>query len=136
MSTPDSQFLQRVEREVLFFDGAMGTSIHAHALPVDDYRGLENCSEILNETRPDVIEQIHRSFLDVGSDVVETNTFGANPVVLAEYGLGAAYLRAERAGSPHRPPSRRGLLHAGAPALRRRLDRPRYAARLATSDDL
>ena len=87
MSASDSQFVKRLEREVLIFDGAMGTSIHAHGLPLEDYRGLENCSEILSETRPDVIEQIHRSFLDAGCDVVETNTFGANPIVLAEYEL-------------------------------------------------
>ncbi|MCK4340604.1 MAG: methionine synthase [Phycisphaerae bacterium] len=83
----ESRFLQRLADKVLVFDGAMGTSIHALDLPLSDYRNLENCSEVLNETRPDAIEQIHRGFLAAGCDVVETNTFGANRVVLAEFGL-------------------------------------------------
>ncbi len=87
MSETGSSFLSLLSQRVLVFDGAMGTSLHALDLPLSDYRQLENCSEILNETRPDVIEQIHRSFFEVGCDVVETNTFGANRVVLAEYGL-------------------------------------------------
>ena len=87
MPEAESLFLRRLEEQVLVFDGAMGTSIHAQDLPLSDYRGLENCSEILNETRPDVIEQIHCSFFEVGCDAVETNTFGANRIVLGEYGL-------------------------------------------------
>jgi len=79
--------LDRFPDHVLVFDGAMGTSIHALDLPLEDYRGLENCNEVLNDTRPDVIERIHRSFLEVGCDVVETNTFGASRLVLAEFGL-------------------------------------------------
>ena len=87
MSNTDCSFIRRLQEQVLVFDGAMGTSIHALDLPLADYRGLENCSEILVETRPDAIEQIHRSFLDVGCDAVQTDTFGANRVVLAEFGL-------------------------------------------------
>ena len=87
MSTHNCPFLQALSERVLIFDGAMGTSIHALDLPAADYRNLENCNEILVETRPDVIAAIHRSFLEVGCDAVETNTFGANRVVLAEYGL-------------------------------------------------
>ncbi|MGD8453500.1 MAG: methionine synthase [Phycisphaerae bacterium] len=92
MPESGSLFLDCLERRVLVFDGAMGTSLHGFDLPLSDYRDLENCSEILNETRPDVVEQVHRGFLEVGCDAVETNTFGANRVVLAEYGLaGRAY---------------------------------------------
>ncbi len=80
-------FLELASRRVIVLDGAMGTSVHAVDLGPDDYGGRENCTEILNQTRPDVIENIHRSFLEVGCDGVETNTFGANPVVLAEFGL-------------------------------------------------
>jgi 5-methyltetrahydrofolate--homocysteine methyltransferase len=80
-------FLERLARQVLIFDGAMGTTIHRMNLPLSDYRGHDNCSEILNETRPDAIEQIHRAFFEVGCDAVETNTFGANRIVLADYGL-------------------------------------------------
>ncbi|NUQ50509.1 MAG: methionine synthase, partial [Phycisphaerae bacterium] len=80
-------FLADLRERVLVFDGAMGTSLHALDLTLDDYRGLENCVEILNETRPDAIEQVHRGFLDVGCDAVETNTFGASKIVLSEFGL-------------------------------------------------
>jgi 5-methyltetrahydrofolate--homocysteine methyltransferase len=80
-------FLEQLEQRVLVFDGAMGTSAHALNLPLSDYEGLENCNEILSLTRPDAIEQIHRGFLEVGCDAVETNTFGANKVVLAEFDL-------------------------------------------------
>ncbi|MBU0639416.1 MAG: methionine synthase [Planctomycetes bacterium] len=67
----------------------MGTGVHALDLPLRDYNGLDNCTEILNLTRPDAIEQIHRGFLEVGCDAIETNTFGANRVVLAEFDLAA-----------------------------------------------
>lgn len=87
MSTGSPLFLECLAERVLVFDGAVGTNLHALALPLSDYRGLENCNEILNETRPDVIEALHRSFLAVGCDAVETNTFGANRIVLAEFGL-------------------------------------------------
>ncbi len=71
---------------VLVCDGAMGTAIHAWDLDVErDYRGLEGCSEILNVTRPDVIGAIHAGFLEAGCDAIETNAFGANALVLAEY---------------------------------------------------
>jgi len=82
-----SGFLQALEQRILVFDGAMGTNVHCYELPLSDYNGLENCTEILNLTRPDVIREIHASFLQVGCDAVETNTFGANRIVLAEFGL-------------------------------------------------
>lgn len=96
MTDLNSTFLRSLADRVLVFDGAMGTSLHALDLPLTDYRGLENCSEILIETRPDVIERIHRSFLDVGCDAIETNSFGANRVVLAEYGLADQTYRLNR----------------------------------------
>ncbi len=80
-------FLDMLKQKVLIFDGAMGTSIHQYNLSLDDYHGLENCNEILVESRPDIIEQIHANFLAVGCDVIETDTFGGSPVVLSEFGL-------------------------------------------------
>ena len=81
--------LRRLLRERIFvLDGAMGTSIHAADLDLArDYLDLENCCEILNVTRPDAICTIHESFLAVGCDAVETNTFGGMPHVLKEFGL-------------------------------------------------
>jgi 5-methyltetrahydrofolate--homocysteine methyltransferase len=80
-------FLQALKKKVLIFDGAMGTAIHKYDLSLDDYAGHENCPEILVESRPDVIREIHESFLKVGCDAIETDTFGGSPVVLAEFGL-------------------------------------------------
>ena len=74
---------------VVVFDGAMGTQIQGLNLTAADFGGaaLEGCNEILVDTRPDVIADLHRSFFDVGCDVVETDSFGSLPWVLAEYGL-------------------------------------------------
>jgi 5-methyltetrahydrofolate--homocysteine methyltransferase len=83
----DSPFLHAIEQRVLIFDGAMGTNVHRYELPLSDYNGLENCTEVLALTRPDVIREIHASFLKVGCDAIETNTFGANKIVFAEFDL-------------------------------------------------
>lgn len=83
-----SRFLQELSRRVLVIDGAMGTSIFQHHLSVEhDYCGCENCTDILVATRPDVIQGIHESFLAVGADAIETDSFGANKLVLAEFGI-------------------------------------------------
>lgn len=79
--------LDLIKERVVIFDGAMGTAIHKYELSLDDYRGCENCPEILVESRPDVIAEIHASYLDAGCDVIETNTFGGSRIVLAEFGL-------------------------------------------------
>src|SRR5882724_5493486 len=84
---PMSDFLKTVAERVVIYDGAMGTSIQKHNLSVDDYWDKEGCSEILVLSRPDVIRQIHESYLEVGCDIIETNTFGATDIVLGEYGL-------------------------------------------------
>ena len=81
----NSQLIDIMKKRVLVFDGAMGTNIFAYDLPLSEYDGHENCTDILVKTRPDVIAEIHRSFLEVGCDAVETDSFGANKVVLAEF---------------------------------------------------
>lgn len=97
--------LEALADRVLVFDGAMGTQIHAANLSPDDFvipsssgharidaaakrlggKSLDGCNELLNVSRPDVIEQIHANYFEAGSDMVETNTFGATSIVLAEY---------------------------------------------------
>ncbi len=74
---------------VLIFDGATGTNLQLQDLSADDFGGaeFEGCNEILAVTRPSSIERLHRSFLDVGVDVIETDSFGSFSVVLAEYGI-------------------------------------------------
>ncbi|MFO0972304.1 MAG: homocysteine S-methyltransferase family protein [Phycisphaerae bacterium] len=83
----DSPFLKLLSQRVVVEDGAAGTSIYARNLPLSDFHGHENCPEALLISRGDVVEEIHASFLRVGCDAVETNTFGANKVVFAEFGL-------------------------------------------------
>src|SRR5512137_1827800 len=80
-------FRQLLRERVLIFDGAMGTSIQDRGLSVDDFEGQEGCNEILVLSRPQVVREIHASFLEVGCDAIETNTFGASRLVLGEYGL-------------------------------------------------
>ncbi len=82
-------YLDLLAERVLVFDGATGTNLQRLGLGPDDFGGakLEGCNEILVETRPEVIRELHRSFLEVGVDVVETDSFGDLPFVLGEYGL-------------------------------------------------
>jgi 5-methyltetrahydrofolate--homocysteine methyltransferase len=80
-------FLQTVRERVVIYDGAMGTNIHKHNPTLDDYWGKENCNEILALSRPDIIRDIHASFLEVGCDVIETDTFNGASIVLGEFGL-------------------------------------------------
>ncbi|HEY9679748.1 MAG TPA: methionine synthase [Drouetiella sp.] len=87
MGSHAMDFLTALKEKVLIFDGAMGTSIHKYDLSIDDYLGYENCPEILVESQPAILQEIHSSFLKVGCDVVETDSFGGSPVVLAEFGL-------------------------------------------------
>ncbi|MEM9109231.1 MAG: methionine synthase [Planctomycetota bacterium] len=82
------RFLQLLQERVVYFDGAMGTSIHELELDLEkDYLGLENCTEVLVLTRPDAIRGIHESYLAAGADAVETDTFGGMPHVLCEFDL-------------------------------------------------
>ncbi len=80
-----SRFLRELEKRVLVFDGSMGATLQSMPLTVGDYLGRENCVDILVKSRPEVIQSIHESFLDAGADAVETDTFGANKLVFAEF---------------------------------------------------
>ncbi|HLY83559.1 MAG TPA: homocysteine S-methyltransferase family protein, partial [Acidimicrobiales bacterium] len=84
-----SSYLDAVHERVVIFDGATGTNLQLRQLGPDDFGGaaLEGCNELLCDTRPDVVADLHRSFFDIGVDVVETNSFGSLPWVLAEYGI-------------------------------------------------
>ena len=84
-----NDYIDAVQSGLVIFDGATGTNLQLVGLTADDFGGpsLDGCNELLNLRRPDVIRDLHRSFLEVGVDVVETNTFGAFSVPLGEYGL-------------------------------------------------
>src|SRR5919106_2572224 len=98
---PPTSYHDALARGVVIFDGATGTNLQRAGLTVEDFGGpdLEGCNELLNLTRPDVVKQLHDSFLRVGVDVVETNTFGAFAIPLAEYGLEAKAYEIAAAGA-------------------------------------
>ena len=72
----------------LLCDGAMGTQVQARNLDIErDFLGHENCTEILCESRPDLVREIHRGYLEAGCDAVQTNSFGGSPITLGEFGI-------------------------------------------------
>ena len=80
--------LDALRDRVLLCDGGMGSRVQAMALEVDrDYWGKENCTEVLNLSRPDIVRDIHRGYYEAGADMVLTNSFGGSPVTLAEFEL-------------------------------------------------
>ncbi|MBC8136680.1 MAG: homocysteine S-methyltransferase family protein, partial [Fibrella sp.] len=85
-----------IKSRILVIDGAMGTMLQRHKLTESDYRGerfadhpidLKNNNEALNFTRPDLIYGVHKSYLDAGADIIETNTFNANAVAMADFDM-------------------------------------------------
>ncbi|HTM56738.1 MAG TPA: methionine synthase [Pirellulales bacterium] len=87
---------QLLGERILVLDGAMGTMVHALKLSEADFRGqlfarhpqdLKNFIDILALTQPDAIESIHRQYLEAGADIIETDTFGATSVAMADFGL-------------------------------------------------
>ncbi|HKJ03403.1 MAG TPA: homocysteine S-methyltransferase family protein, partial [Longimicrobiales bacterium] len=83
-------------RRILVMDGAMGTMIQGYGLQEDDFRGtrfaghpssLQGANDLLSLTRPDIVGEIHKAYLEAGADLIETNTFNANRISLADYGL-------------------------------------------------
>src|SRR5499426_2995799 len=124
-----SAFARAFAERILIFDGAMGTMIQARDLSAQDFGGrdLEGCNEHLNLTRPEVIRDIHRNYLEAGADCISTNTFGCAPYVLAEYGLAdrchevtlaAARIAREAADSRSTPDRPRFVLGAMGPGTR------------------
>jgi len=80
--------LDLLRDRVLLCDGGFGSRIQALDLDVEnDYWGHENCTDILPLSRPDIVREIHRGYFEAGADMVETDTFGASPVTLGEFGL-------------------------------------------------
>ncbi len=82
-------FLEAIEERIILFDGAMGTEIQKlKPEPQDFPDNKDGFNDGLNLTKPEWIENIHRSYLKAGSDCIETNTFGSNQIKLQEYGFG------------------------------------------------
>ena len=85
-----------IEQRIMVLDGAMGTMIQEYGLTEEDYRGkrfenfsqdLKGNNDLLSITRPDVIENIHKAYLEAGADIIETNTFNANAISQEDYNL-------------------------------------------------
>ncbi len=115
------RYLDALLERVLVYDGAMGTSLQQQKLSAEHFGGeqYEGCNDYLVISYPQAVEQVHRSFLEVGVDVIETNTFRANRITLGEYGLDDRVVK----------------INQTAAALARRLadeystlDRPRFVA--------
>lgn len=98
------------DHNILIIDGACGTNLQQMAIPASAWDGREGCNEILNLNAPEVIISLHRSFVEAGAMVLETDTFGANRVVLAEYGL------ADKVGEINRAAVRNARTAAGGKA--------------------
>jgi len=110
--------LRELLRErILILDGAMGTMLQQVNLTAADFGGpdLEGCNENLVLTRPDVVLEIHRKYLHAGADIIETNSFGSTPVVLAEYGLGEEARRISRVAAELARKAADGFSSAGKP---------------------
>ncbi len=86
------KFLETLDTRPLLCDGAMGTMIYAKGIP------FERCFDEINLSNPSLIADIHRSYIDAGANVIETNTFGANRIKLSEYGLADKTVEINRAG--------------------------------------
>ncbi|MFQ3544999.1 methionine synthase [Halobacillus rhizosphaerae] len=83
-------FEQQLQKKIMVLDGAMGTMLQQATLSAEDFGGeeYEGCNEYLNLTYPSLLDSIHSAYLEAGSDIIETNTFGATDLVLDEYNLG------------------------------------------------
>jgi 5-methyltetrahydrofolate--homocysteine methyltransferase len=83
-----THFLDYLRDRVVLCDGAIGTQVQARNLDIErDFLGNENCTEILCDSRPDLIREIHLGYLAAGCDAVQTNSFGGSPITLGEFGL-------------------------------------------------
>ena len=95
------RYLDALNERVLIFDGAMGTSLQNLNLPAECFGGEQTngCNDYLVISYPQAVEAVHRSFLEVGVDVIETDTFRANRITLGEYGLGERAVEINRAAA-------------------------------------
>ncbi len=95
-----SPILDRIASGVLIMDGAMGTAIHEMDLDIEkDYRGCENCTDVVALTRPDIIQKIHETFLEAGADAIETDSFGGATHTLGEFDLQAETFKLNKAAA-------------------------------------
>jgi len=128
--TTREQLERLLGERILILDGAMGTMIQGYRLEEADFRGqafkdhprdLKGCNDLLCLTRPEVVSEIHRKYLDAGADIIETNTFNATAVSMADYGLEPEVYAINKAAAEIAVAAARG-------ATRRDPGRPRFVA--------
>ena len=78
---------KELKERILVLDGAMGTVLQKYGLTPEDFNGAKGCYEILNETRPDIIFEVHKKYIEAGADIIETNSFNCNAISLKDYHL-------------------------------------------------
>ncbi len=102
LQTIEAQLRELLARRILMLDGAMGTMIQRYKLSEADFRGdrfadhpvdVRGNNDLLSLTRPDVVREIHKAYLDAGADLIETNTFGATSIAQQDYKSGARRVR-------------------------------------------
>ena len=102
------EFQSLLANRIIFLDGAMGTMIQRYKLSEEDYRGerfrdfhtsVKGNNDLLNLTKPEIIVEIHKQFLEAGSDILETNTFNANSISLDDYDMGDLVYEINKAGA-------------------------------------
>lgn len=81
------RLIDELRTRIMVLDGAMGTMIKRACPKPEDYKGYDGCNDVLNITSPEIIENIHREYIDAGADIIETNTFNCNDLSLKKYGL-------------------------------------------------
>ena len=137
MNERSEQLVELLQERIAVLDGSTGVFLQTQGLTAADFGGpdLEGCNEALVLHRPDVVRAVHDAYLAAGAHIVETDTFGGTPLVLAEYGLARAHRRDQprrRAQSPGRPaprgPPPRGRASWRAPWAPRRRPSPSPAA--------
>ena len=125
---PNHPLLEIARRRVLILDGAMGSMLQTYRLDEDGYRGerfadwpqsLRGNNDLLNLTQPEIVESIHASYFEAGADLVETNTFNAQSISMADYGMAHLVKEINRAGAEL---ARKAANAASKP------DRPRFVA--------
>src|SRR5215469_12616019 len=109
MTDKIEQLGKLLRERIVIIDGAMGTMIQQRKLSEADFRGerfkdwkgkdLKGNNDLLNITRPDVIEDIHREYLEAGADIIETNTFNSQAISLADYGMESLAYELAKAGA-------------------------------------
>ena len=138
-----------LRQRIMVIDGAMGTAIQRDRPDEAGYRGdrftewptaLQGNNDLLTLTQPQIIEGIHREYLEAGADILETNTFNANAVSLSDYDMHELSLRAELRRRRPGPQGRRRVQHPGEAPLRRRRPRdrrrgPRRSRRTSTTPE-